>query len=377
MDYTIFDIETDGLLEEVTTVHCLNAQVWSKGDMTAAVALTDKESIISFLQVQPLLVGHNIICYDLPVLKKLYGYTHTGPCFDTLPISWYLFPNEKEHGLEKWGESLGVPKPIIEDWQNLTLEEYQHRCSTDVKINVLVFHLFVDKLVQIYQAPISPIMTYLTWKMECLAEQHDCPLYVDRKICETELAKLLVILEERTRILSEYMPPTLVYKTKTKPAKMFTVKGDLTKAGEAWYELLADNNLELDFEGEIKVLKETIPPKPSSVIQLKAWLSTLGWEPTIFDYKKNTAGEIRAIPQLQDKNTKELCPNIKRLAETHESVKVLKGLFMLQHRKGVFEGFLECSSAQGKMVASAGGLTNTLRFKHRKPINIAVGYKQL
>jgi hypothetical protein len=81
----------------------------------------------------------------------------------------------------------------------------------------------------------------------------------------------------------------------------------------------------------------------------------------------NKAGEIRAIPQLQDKE-KRLCQNIIILAEENPALQALKGLFMLQHRVGVLEGFLECSNEQGKMVAQIAGFTNTLRFKHKKPV---------
>jgi DNA polymerase I-like protein with 3'-5' exonuclease and polymerase domains len=70
---------------------------------------------------------------------------------------------------------------------------------------------------------------------------------------------------------------------------------------------------------------------------------------------------------VQDKD-KKLCSNILILAEDNPSVEALKGLFMLQHRVGVLEGFLECSNEQGKMVAQIAGFTNTLRFKHKKPV---------
>ena len=148
---------------------------------------------------------------------------------------------------------------------------------------------------------------------------------------------------------------------------MYTVKGELTKAGEAWLNLLADNDLDPTFEGSISIIKSVEEPNPTSVAQLKTWLFSLGWNPTIFKHSPNKAGEVRPIPQLQDDN-KKLCPNILVLSETNPALEALKGLFMLQHRVGVLEGFLECSNENGKMVAQVGGLTNTLRFKHKKPV---------
>jgi hypothetical protein len=140
----------------------------------------------------------------------------------------------------------------------------------------------------------------------------------------------------------------------------------LTKAGIAWLELLSDNDLEADFDGEIKVLKSEEEPNATSTSQLKSWLFSLGWTPTVFNYVKEEES-TRAVPQIQDKD-KKLCPNILVLAETYPVLENLKGLFMLQHRIGVLKGFLECSNEQGKMQAQVAGFTNTLRFKHKKPV---------
>jgi DNA polymerase III alpha subunit (gram-positive type) len=80
------------------------------------------------------LVGHNIILYDIPVIRKVLGVSLDCIMIDTLALSWYLYPTLKIHGLEVWGEKLGVKtsycrlgKPILAD--------YIHRCLTDVVIN--------------------------------------------------------------------------------------------------------------------------------------------------------------------------------------------------------------------------------------------------
>ena len=48
-------------------------------------------------------------------------------------------------------------------------------------------------------------------------------------------------------------------------------------------------------------------------------------------------------------------------------VEVLEGLTVMQHRLGIFQGFLECEQ-DGYVRAEIDGLTNTLRFKHKKPL---------
>lgn len=368
MQYTIFDIETDGLLDSLTRMHCLCASIYEDNTLIEEVVITNMAELVPFLERQPILIGHNVIRYDFPAIQKLTGYKHRGVIIDTLALSWYLYPERKEHGLESWGEDVRVAKPHIEDWENQSLSDYVNRCATDVVINTIIFGDFKNYLKEIYvDQHIERIMAYLTWKMDCAAEQERVPLTIDREYCKATLVTLNALVEERKSVLAEAMPSISKYDTKSKPSKMFTVKGELTKAGENWLGLLADKGLEADYEGTVEVLKSTELPNPTSITQLKAWLFSLGWQPTIFNYTPNKAGEIRAIPQIQDKD-KKLCSNILILAEDNPSVEALKGLFMLQHRVGVLEGFLECSNEQGKMVAQIAGFTNTLRFKHKKPV---------
>jgi hypothetical protein len=369
MRYTIFDIETDGLLDTLTKLHCLVAHIYQDNMLMHKIHITTLEDLVVFLRGQTdYLVGHNIKRFDLPAIYALTGYIHTGPVIDTLALSWYLYPERAEHGLESWGVTVGVAKPEIKDWQNLTLQEYLHRCEEDVIINSIIFGDFVAYLRDIYgYENYYTVMAYLTWKLDCAYEQEANPLTINREHCQTVLTSLEEQVELRKSILKGAMPAILKYTVKRKPAKMFTVKGDLTKAGESWLNLLADNDLEADFEGEVSIIKSKEEPNPTSIPQIKAWLFTLGWQPTIFDYKKNVAGEVKAIPQLQDKD-KKLCRNITVLADTYPVLNELKGLFMLQHRIGVFTGFLECSDEKGRMKAEIAGFTNTLRFRHKKPI---------
>jgi DNA polymerase I-like protein with 3'-5' exonuclease and polymerase domains len=368
MRYTIFDIETDGLLESLTRLHCLVAHTYEDNQMIEETIITNPLELANFLSNQSMLVGHNIKRYDFPAIEKLTGYKHTGSVIDTLALSWYLYPERKEHGLESWGDEIGVAKPIIKDWENLSTNDYIHRCKTDVIINSILFGNFISYLKEIYEdKDYHRIMAYLTWKLDCAAEQEANPLTIDREYCKKTLSTLNNLVEERKNSLAQAMPRINKYTVKTQPSKMYTVKGELTKAGQAWLELLAENDLEADFKGEITIVKSSEQPNPSSISQLKAWLFSLGWTPTVFNHTPNKAGDIRAIPQIQDKD-KKLCPNILVLAERYPVLENLKGLFMLQHRIGVLEGFLECSNAEGKMQAQIAGFTNTLRFKHKKPV---------
>ena len=63
---TVFDIETDGLLEEATKIHVL---CWmDKGELNWT---HDYDRMRKFFTEADTLVGHNIIRFDIPVVEKL------------------------------------------------------------------------------------------------------------------------------------------------------------------------------------------------------------------------------------------------------------------------------------------------------------------
>ena len=55
------------------------------------------------------------------------------------------------------------------------------------------------------------------------------------------------------------------------------------------------------------------------------------------------------------------------LVEEHPAVGLLDGLTVINHRLGIVKGFVEMHK-DGWLVAGIAGLTNTFRFKHRKPL---------
>ena len=147
MKEVVFDIEADNLLPGITKIHCLS---YSQADGRFSGTIYSEKDIKDFFSHDYIYIGHNIIGYDFKALEKVYGIKRPKHIFDTLAWSWYLFPDRAEHGLESWGEDFGVPKPKIDDWQNLTIEEYTHRCEEDVKINTKLYQLVKTKMKEIY-----------------------------------------------------------------------------------------------------------------------------------------------------------------------------------------------------------------------------------
>ena len=372
MQYTVFDIETDGLLDNATKIHCLSYQKFNSGTLIEKNSLTNYEDIKNFIQTQSILVGHNIIRYDLPVLKKLLDIVVPKEIkiIDTLGLSWYLYSSydtpkkgkKVSHGLETWGEILGVAKPKINDWSNLSIEEYINRCSEDVEINQLLFHKEFSLLRKLYSKDYWRIINYITFKMDCLREQEFTKCKINTDLLNKSLKELENLYEKKEKILTSVMPKKITYKIISKPSKMYKKDGFLSSVGEKWFNLLSTENLPKDYEGEISIINKIEEPNPGSTEQLKNFLFSIGWKPITF--KDGSNGKV---PQILDDN-KRVCKSIRDLYPVCPELETLDQMSLIKHRIGVFKAFKDTLDNNNCVEATANGFTNTMRFMHSKPV---------
>jgi len=134
----VFDIETDGL--DPSVIWCLVAQD-EQGKFYHYYEDTLDEGI-KFLQKADMLIGHNILGYDIPVIKKLTGIDlyHSDKVIDTLVLSRLFNPTrEGGHSIAKWGYKLGLPKKDSPEWSAFTKEMLSY-CERDVDINYKLFN---------------------------------------------------------------------------------------------------------------------------------------------------------------------------------------------------------------------------------------------
>ena len=164
----MFDLETNGLLNDATRIHCLSLY-WEKDDRTETfndepytdnpkdLPMASSHSIttgIGWLEVADVLVGHNIIGFDIPIIKKLYPWFNpSGIIVDTLLLSRLYHPNlldiDKKrcwkhmplqlygrHSLESYGYRLNEYKGNFAkttDWKEWS-QEMQDYCEQDVVV---------------------------------------------------------------------------------------------------------------------------------------------------------------------------------------------------------------------------------------------------
>ena len=203
----VADIETDGLLDELTKLHVLSVGYFdSKAKKWKIKSTKEKEDVIRlFSDPENTIVGHNFISFDIPAIELLYpDFEIQASIIDTLPLSYYLYSERDGHGLEKWGEHFGVPKPEIEDWVGLSYEEYRHRCEEDVKINVNLWVKILAYLRAIYDnddEAIIKVINYFNFKAEELYIQQENKVLIDRPQAQENLDFLQAIIDEKTEEL--------------------------------------------------------------------------------------------------------------------------------------------------------------------------------
>ena len=346
----VFDIEADGI--DATKIHC----------MIANGEEVDK-SFFENLTNNDVLVGHNIIRYDIKVLEELLNIKIKAQLIDTLALSWYLFPTINRHGLEQWGERLNIEKPVITDWENLTREEYIHRCKEDVKINTKLWGLQKSLLIKIYDGDYQPLVRYLSFKMRVSMLQEVSKWKLDVDKANTLLNELELKNEQAINELSKVMPTVPKIALRKRPKLPYRQDGSLSVAGERWKVLAEDNGFTIEYDHEIEEVVGQEEPNPTSSKQIKDWLFTLGWKPMTFNFVDD-----REIPQVKTKDG-ELCKSIKKLSDLHPEVLVLDSMAVVKHRIGLVKGLLK-NEQNGFVQACIQGLTNTLRFKHAVCVNL-------
>lgn len=220
--------------------------------------------------------------------------------------------------------------------------------------------------------------------MECASYQEQNPVALDYGLATRSLETLLGQQDEKVEQLKEVMPQVPKFVVKNKPKAPYKKDGTLSVYGENWFRTLRENKFKSTEPGPIKVISHYEEPNPNSHVQVKDWLFSLGWKPCTFKYERDKdTGDERKI--LQVRKDGELVPSVTSLMEKEPSIEILEGLTVIQHRISVFKGFIEScwfETPDGKikpyrendedgyywLKAEIGGLTNTLRFAHKKPL---------
>lgn len=289
----------------------------------------------NYLSKATLLIAHNGIAFDFPLLNKLWKTTITRKqVFDTLVVSRLLEPTrEKGHSLDAWGEELKIPKidyKAVWQWMENRDEAYSGECF-DKPIDSLLEHYCVrdvDVLVRLYIRLSSDIQSK-GFSQESVQLEHE----VASIIAQQERNGFKLDIEHATLLLAN-------------------LKGKMADIDEAMQQRWPPVTNERYSEKTGKRLKdEVIVFNPGSRKQIGEKLQELGWKPKKFTETGQPMVDEAILAKLD-------IPEAKLIAE----------YLMLQKRIAQIESWIDAVGSDGRVhgrVISNGAVTG--RMTHLKP----------
>ena len=165
----LFDLESTGLLRRGSTIHCIVMRNTDDIDTTEVFDYKTERALIQGvkqLEQADVLIGHNIIGYDIPLLKEQYEFNPRGEVLDTLVLSRLFYPHiidrdyERRpkgmpqrlygrHSLEAWGYRLRCFKGDFAKqgggWDKYTPEMLDY-CIQDTEVTVKLYELMLRRM---------------------------------------------------------------------------------------------------------------------------------------------------------------------------------------------------------------------------------------
>ena len=166
----LFDLESTGLLRRGSTIHCIVLRNMANVEEAEVFDYKPERAIIQgvkALERADRLIGHNIIGYDIPLLKEQFpDFSPRGEVVDTLTLSRLYYPHIADrdyevrpqgmpqrmygrHSLEAWGYRLKCFKGDFGKheaaWDTYTPEMLDY-CIQDTMVTVRLYELLQRRM---------------------------------------------------------------------------------------------------------------------------------------------------------------------------------------------------------------------------------------
>jgi DNA polymerase-1 len=368
----VFDIEADNLYDDVTTIHCA---VFSSLDGKEVDEFVEGQwdDMKKFMDSCDVLIAHNCIQYDFPVMEKLLGYVYPGKKVDTVLMSRLQSPNRPlpptaykdpdavraPHGLAAWGHRVGIAKPHIDEWMEMN-EQILVRCRTDVQINVATYHaLMAEGKGQNWRD--AHMLTFTLW--ENLWKQEQAGWLADEPYIKKSISMLDSHIRRIDAVLQRYLPMTYEILEAKKDGQYGYVKKVFMKNGDY------SASVERHFPG-VNFMNDPPVAAPFSRInyrpvnldsndETKTWLLESGWIPK--EWNLDDEGNQRSPKMSKDEEFEGVDGKMGRLI-----VKRVQS----RHRRSQLEGWLKRIRPDGRIPSRVTGLADTRRAKHADIVNV-------
>lgn len=366
----VMDAEANGLLPTVTKLHCAVFRNLAE-EVVAQFTPLNIGKLPAYLDTVDVVIGHNIIGYDFPMLQKVLGYTYKGTKVDTLIMSRLLNPkrllppNAKDrkagpHSIYAWGVRCGVDKPEHDDWEVYS-DAMLNRCSEDTLINVKTYHMLMKEA----EGKNWTNAFKMTFKLfECLQKQEEYGWKFD----SVEAENLVQFLDKRIERIDRAISPNLPLVLEVQETK---INGEYKYVKEPFLKSGNYNQHVLRYWGaDSEVISNRIIGGPYSRVsfrpvdlnsndETKTYLLNLGWEP--IEWNTNDAGERTSPKMSKDDPFEGIQGSLGRLIAKRVQTR---------QRQSIVRGLLTLVRDDGAIPSVVSNLAETSRAIHRNIVNI-------
>ena len=297
MTRLVFDIETDSLTP--SKIWCIVAKDIDKGQLYTYGPKQIEEGC-DLLEKCTYLVGHNILGFDIPVIKKITGRNIVGKdttVVDTLILSRLFNPTRSgpnAHALATWGapSRLNFPKIKFEEYDRYSAEMLEY-CIRDVELNVEVF-----KYLQKEGKGFSVKSVVLEHDVsQILERQTRHGFLLDQKKAYMLLASLRERLgdaeEEVRKIFKPKIEETVLVPKRNKNGEISKVAKGGRLTSDEYDKVKSKNTLE-----PVKRYK-SIEFNLGSRLQIGQYLQEFGWKPQKFTEHGRPIVDERVLKGVQ------------------------------------------------------------------------------
>ena len=368
-----FDLEANGLLDTVTKIHCgvfIEAQSGAKHVFEGHQV----KEMLTYMDTCKMLVSHNGIGYDFPLLKMLHNYEYKGIKIDTALMSRLQRPERKlpydcpdkgtrPHSLAAFGYRVGRGKPDHSDW-SVYSADMLHRCVEDVEILRLVHGYLKEE-----GGPSWIAAHQLTHRLfEILHEQEKYGWLVDRTWIDKSIAMLTHWIAKIDSVVVPRLPQVLVIDETKKAGELGWVRKPFLKSGLPSSQVLKWEGESDHVAGPFSRISYR-PVNLDSNKETKDWLLREGWIPEAWNYKKEN-GKLLKV----DKKLVRASPKLNG-ADAFRGVdgkigRLIAKRVQCKHRRSNLEGWVKIIRDDGRISQGIAGMCTTARLKHRGIVNV-------
>jgi len=340
----VFDIETNGLNPSV--IWCIAARIVGRWDEPTTFEPGNVKDFVPWLRDNnvEVLIGQNIINFDIPVIERLLKFKWWGEIEDTLIMSRLDSPSRKGgHSLDAWGERLGKAKGDFgkkEDAWGTYNQEMLEYCIQDVQVTYSLYGTLVRQKLAEDALAMEHEVAKIIYQQQLNGWEFNTR---DAITLQAELKSEMFKAEDEVR---EVFVPLPTFISLSFPSKPYTNDGEVSASLRRQLDSLAYLDEEQGWG------KMTYPEfNLGSRKQIARHLIHYGWEPI----ELTETG----IPQVSETILKDV--------EFPEG-KLIARYLMLQKRLGLVSSWIEAAGILDRIHAyinPIGAVTN--RMTHSKP----------